>query len=186
MNVTDVTDDQILNLFKQSGKSSHIGVLFKKYSHSVLGLCLHYLKDTSKAEDAVMDVFEFVLQNVNKYEIEGFKPWLMSVTRNHCLKKLTRSMKKEREIFDKNIEIPALENMESVEVKDHTNDKMLNKLELALDGLKPHQRECITLFYLNSYSYEEISSICGYSLKEVKSYIQNGKVNLKKSLGSSN
>ncbi len=182
----DNTDGQFLKLYKESGQSSHIGVLFKKYSHTILGLCLHYLKDSTKAEDAVMDIFEFVLQNVNKYEIDSFKPWLMSVTRNHCLKKLTRSIKKEREVFDKNIEILALENMESVVETDHTNENMLNKLELALDDLKPHHRECITLFYLNSYSYEEISSISGYSIKEVKSYIQNGKLNLKKSLSNAN
>lgn len=186
MNTEQIPDSQLLDLYKQSGQSNYIGVLFKRYSHQILGLCLHYMKDESKSEDAVMDIFEFVLKNVNKYQIEKVKPWLLSVTRNHCLKKLSRTFKKENELFDKNIEMFALESVENGEVLDHSNDRLLNKLELALDELKPHQRQCLTLFYLNGLSYEEITDDLGYSMKEVKSYIQNGKLNLKKRLENSN
>ncbi len=186
MNSEKITDCQLLDLYKQSGQSNYIGVLFKRYSHQILGLCLHYLKDESKSEDAVMDIFEFVLKNVSKYQIEKVKPWLMSVTRNHCLKKLTRAFKRDKAVFDKNIEIFALENMENREVVDHSNEKLLTKLELALDELKPHHRQCLTLFYINGFSYEEITEDLGYSMKEVKSYIQNGKLNLKKRLENSN
>lgn len=186
VNVEQISDGQLLDLYKNTGRSSHIGTIFKRYSHVVLGLCYQYLKDSGKAEDAVMDIFEFVLQDVNKYDIDKFRPWLMSVSRNHCLKMLTRSLRKEKELFDKNVEIFSLGNMETEDLLDHTNENMLIKLEKALDSLKPHQRDCVTLFYLGGYSYEEISASSGYSVKSVKSYIQNGKLNLKKSLANSN
>ena len=49
----------------------------------------------------------------------------------------------------------------------------------ALKELNPEQQQCVTLFYLNKKSYQEISEATGYSLLQVKSYIQNGKRNLR-------
>jgi RNA polymerase sigma-70 factor (ECF subfamily) len=52
-------------------------------------------------------------------------------------------------------------------------------LEKAIDELNEDQRKCIKLFYLKERSYNEIVDETGYSLNEVKSFIQNGKRNLK-------
>ncbi|MET0394719.1 MAG: sigma-70 region 4 domain-containing protein, partial [Chitinophagaceae bacterium] len=41
------------------------------------------------------------------------------------------------------------------------------------------QQQCVTLFYLQKKSYAEIGEMTGFSLMQVKSYIQNGKRNLK-------
>ncbi len=53
------------------------------------------------------------------------------------------------------------------------------KLEDCIKKLKEDQRICIDLFYLQDKSYVEVSQITSYSMKEVKTYIQNGKRNLK-------
>ena len=58
-------------------------------------------------------------------------------------------------------------------------EKQLTLMESAIKDLKPEQKICIELFYLQEKSYEEVAKITGYSMKEVKSYIQNGKRNLK-------
>ena len=58
---------------------------------------------------------------------------------------------------------------------DHTLDLM----ELALKELNPEQQQCVTLFYLQKKSYQEVSDETGYTMLQVKSYIQNGKRNLK-------
>ncbi|HKK66862.1 MAG TPA: sigma factor-like helix-turn-helix DNA-binding protein, partial [Bacteroidales bacterium] len=52
-------------------------------------------------------------------------------------------------------------------------------LKEALSELKPEQKECVELFYYQDKSYVEIVSITGHSLKKVKSYLQNGKRNLR-------
>ena len=52
-------------------------------------------------------------------------------------------------------------------------------LEKAIEELNEDQRKCIKLFYLKERSYNEIVDETGYSLNEVKSFIQNGKRNLK-------
>jgi len=45
--------------------------------------------------------------------------------------------------------------------------------------LNPEQQQCVTLFYLEKKSYREISDITGFTSLQVKSYIQNGKRNLR-------
>ena len=52
-------------------------------------------------------------------------------------------------------------------------------LATALEQLSEEQKQCVNLFYLQKRSYAEISSATGFTLKQVKSYIQNGKRNLK-------
>lgn len=56
---------------------------------------------------------------------------------------------------------------------------MLENMEQCLPKLKENQRLCVELFYLNDKSYQDIANQTGFTLNEVKSYIQNGKRNLK-------
>ena len=58
-------------------------------------------------------------------------------------------------------------------------DRTLDLMENALDELSVEQKQCVTLFYLEKQSYQAISATTGFSVLKVKSYIQNGKRNLK-------
>ena len=55
----------------------------------------------------------------------------------------------------------------------------LKNLEEAIKKLKGEQQKCIDLFYLKEKTYDEVAELTGYETKKVKSYIQNGKRNLK-------
>jgi RNA polymerase sigma-70 factor (ECF subfamily) len=55
----------------------------------------------------------------------------------------------------------------------------LTNLEMAIETLNQDQKKCIELFYLQQKSYTEVAEITGYTLNNVKSFIQNGKRNLK-------
>ena len=72
--------------------------------------------------------------------------------------------------------------MENEQVQHHDIDDTEEKIEnlvAAIDTLNSGQKQCIRLFYLESYSYQEIAALTGQELNEVKSHIQNGKRNLK-------
>jgi RNA polymerase sigma-70 factor (ECF subfamily) len=58
-------------------------------------------------------------------------------------------------------------------------DRDLDALKKCIDLLKDEQKECIKLFYLEELCYQEIVDSTSFELKKVKSYIQNGKRNLK-------
>jgi RNA polymerase sigma-70 factor (ECF subfamily) len=55
----------------------------------------------------------------------------------------------------------------------------LSKLEECIAQLVEEQKRCVTLFYLQQRCYKDIVELTGFDDKKVKSYIQNGKRNLK-------
>jgi RNA polymerase sigma-70 factor (ECF subfamily) len=55
----------------------------------------------------------------------------------------------------------------------------MNALERCMEKLTAVQKQSIDLFYLKEKCYKEIAEITGFTLNDVKSYIQNGKRNLK-------
>ncbi len=55
----------------------------------------------------------------------------------------------------------------------------LQRLEECIDRLKEEQRNCIRLFFYEGCSYRQISERLGIDETKVKSYIQNGKRNLR-------
>jgi RNA polymerase sigma-70 factor (ECF subfamily) len=61
----------------------------------------------------------------------------------------------------------------------HENEQTYKLLEEAIDELSNEQRQCVILFYLHKNSYNQISEKTGFNTMQVKSYIQNGKRNLK-------
>jgi RNA polymerase sigma-70 factor (ECF subfamily) len=69
--------------------------------------------------------------------------------------------------------------------KAEEKEKQFVALENAIEELSAEQKKCVDLFYLKEKSYVEIAEITGFTLNEVKSYIQNGKRNLKIKLENS-
>ena len=55
----------------------------------------------------------------------------------------------------------------------------LSKLEKCVEHLTVEQKDCVKLFYMQQKCYKEIIQITGFNDNQVKSYIQNGKRNLK-------
>lgn len=55
----------------------------------------------------------------------------------------------------------------------------IGKLEKCIQELSAEQKQCVQLFYLEQKCYKEITDHTGFDMNKVKSYIQNGKRNLK-------
>lgn len=176
--IQQLTDQELLQRFKTDQNSEWIGVLFDRYALLLLGMCMKYLKNEEDARDAVQQIFLKVLSDVNKHEIQFFRAWIYQVAKNYCLMQLRQQhLKYREEITDKHAgELAAdPEDQRSHQEK----DLMLNSMEQALSFLNPEQKICVELFYLQKKSYQEIADQTGFSLLQVKSYIQNGKRNLK-------
>lgn len=172
----NLTDEELIELYKTKGEKDAMSILFKRYYHLVLGVGIKYLKRTDLAQDMSMKLFEKLLQNINKYQIQLFKPWLYRVACNECLMEI----RKNKSLTKSETDIRLL-NMESEEEKHLQEEKelKLNKLEEVLEDLPAEQVLCIKLFYLEKKSYNEICESTGLDFMKVKSAIQNGKRNLK-------
>lgn len=178
-------DYEIIKLYKETGNPEWVGVLFERYTHLVFGICLKYLKDEEDSKDAVMEIFESLFEGLLIHDVKNFKSWLYSVSKNFCLMQL-RKLKiipRTEEITEKKINHSFVEFMQELHpYKEQEIDEIFNKLQEAMSQLKPEQERCIELMYLQEKSYKEVAEITGYNLKQVKSYIQNGKRNLEKML----
>jgi len=173
----DITDQQLLEHFYADHNNEWLGILLQRYTLLLLGVCMKYLKNEDDAKDSVQQIFLKVIQGLQKYKVGYFKSWLYMVAKNYCLMKLRdRQGKITMEINDR---LSAKTGEETDRDKLLQNDHTLELMEDALKELNAEQQQCVTLFYLQKKSYQEISDATGYNMLQVKSYIQNGKRNLK-------
>ncbi|MCD4677152.1 MAG: sigma-70 family RNA polymerase sigma factor [Desulfobacula sp.] len=178
----NLEDEKLIKLYKERGEVEIIGELFERYTHLVFGVCFKYLKNEQDSQDVVLEIFEDLMESLKKNEVKNFKSWLYSVSKNFCLMRL-RKGKTEEKAKQGYLNIFETEFVESSELlhlfsEDETNNKMI-KLKKGLVKLKEEQRICIEMLYLQNKSYIEVAGETGFSMKQVKSYIQNGKRNLK-------
>ena len=177
----DLSDNELITEFKNTKNNVFVGILYKRYSHLVLGLSLKYLKNEDEAKDAVMQIFEKLLADLLKFDIEYFKSWLYTFSKNHCLMIIRSQQSKLKKEMDLQINADSFMETESTLHPNKAEEKEIQYtlLEKAIEELSEEQKKCIELFYLKQKSYQEIIDITGYSVNEVKSFIQNGKRNLK-------
>jgi len=173
----DIPDAELLQRFYADHDNEWLGIILQRYTLLLLGVCMKYLKNEEEAKDSVQQIFLKVIQELQKYKVEYFKSWLYMVAKNHCLMKIReRQGKITTEINDRLSATPQEESDRQTLLQD---DQTLSYMEEALMELSPEQRQCVTLFYLQKKSYQEISEETRFTMMQVKSYIQNGKRNLK-------
>lgn len=171
-----IEDKQLLDKFYTEGNNYWLGILLQRYTLLLFGVCMKYLKNEEDAKDCVQQIFLKVISEVQKYKVDYFKSWLYMIARNHCLMKIRdRQGKIPVELTDNLLTPEEDYNKQNLVEKDRT----LALIEEGLHELNEEQKLCITLFYLKKKSYQEIADITGYNLLQVKSFIQNGKRNLK-------
>jgi DNA-directed RNA polymerase specialized sigma24 family protein len=146
------SDEKLQHLFLSSRNLVFVGILLDRYQLLLFGVAMNYFKNKSQAEEATQQVIEQALNKWPKEYIANVKGWLFIIMRNYCLQQL-----RDKKIVD------SLDAKEWLDQEDETN---------------PFS-QCIRLFYLQEKNYQEIMQITGFSYKEVKSNLQNGKRNLK-------
>ncbi|MBK7884232.1 MAG: sigma-70 family RNA polymerase sigma factor [Chitinophagaceae bacterium] len=171
-----ISDTELLEHFYIDHNNEWLGVLLQRYTLLLLGVCMKYLKNEEQAKDCVQQIFEKTIKELQKYKVDYFKSWIYMVAKNHCLMQLREKGKYTTEL-NENIIVP----LEDAPEKNSfiQKDKQLDNVAVALQQLNKEQQQCVTLFFLEKKSYQEIASITGYSILQVKSHLQNGKRNLK-------
>ena len=176
LSYTQCSDDELLKQFLQTANQELLGQLYSRYIPLVYGLCLKYLQQTEDAEDAVNNIYEELTRKIHKYQILNFKTWLYSVAKNYCL----QILRKEKNMIFEDIDVYNMESDGFEHLIDVEDDKEKEEaLNYCLTTLPEEQRLCIVHFFFDNFSYADIVEKTGYMLNKVKSYIQNGKRNLK-------
>lgn len=183
-----LTDEELVHRYRNSHETVYIGELYQRYTHLVFGVCMKYFKNEMQAEDATMQIFEKLISDLKKHHVVTFKPWLHTVVKNFCMMQFRKESTETRHKTELKYETREIvENPEDAHLQEaEEKEFILLHLKEGIEELKDEQRTCIELFYLKDCSYTEIATITGYSMNEVKSYIQNGKRNLKNYISDKN
>lgn len=173
---SSISDKDLIEQYKRSGNLEILGDLYQRYMDLVYGVCLKYLKDTENAKDSTLAIFEELVIKLQKHEVDNFKSWLYQVAKNHCLM-LLRSEKK----FAKaNVDVTLVQNEENLHLDGELEkEQNFRQLSFCLEQLNQEQRRVLELFYLEQKCYKEIVENTNIEWNQVRSYIQNGRRNLK-------
>lgn len=175
-----ITDQELLDQFYADYDNNWLGILLQRYVLLLFGVCMKYLKNEEEAKDSVQQIFLKAITELHKYRVNYFSSWIYKVARNHCLMKLRdRQGRVSLAVMD---DLPLV--IPDAQAEDNLlqKEQVLQLMALSMEELNEEQKRCVTLFYLEKKSYQEIAACTGYSTMQVKSYIQNGKRNLKISL----
>ena len=174
------TDEELLEEFRSGNDPAVLGELYSDYMHLVYGVCLKYLKDRDESKDAVMQIFEKLLSEIPRHNIANFRSWLHVVTKNHCLMQLRAKKSHDEKMgewaADNMIFMESEEYLHPIDIESPEIDKAL---EDCIDRLREEQKNCIRMFYYENRCYSEIAASLRLDEKKVKSFLQNGKRNLK-------
>jgi len=185
-----LSDEEICQQFASTGDRKLIGELYKRYGHLVYGACMKYLKNPEESKDLVSVIFEKLMLKIPDTKISAFNSWLYTVIQSECIMQLRRgkhhdSIKKDVQRLEENNDTFTPRYGDNTRVGKGLNLIAANREEMVIEAikkLKPEHRTCITLFFFDKKSYKEIVEITRYTEKEVKSYLQNGKRNIKQFL----
>ncbi len=169
------SDQALVQQYKATNNIDTLGELYNRYMELVYGVCLKYMKEPEDAKDCVINIFEELITKLKKYEVDNFKGWLYQLAKNYCLMKL-RSKKGNPHIIDADV-------MHLQEINHPDNgiekEEQFTAMEYCIEQLPKEQKQAVKLFYLQEKCYKEIAAATNNDINKVRSFIQNGKRNLK-------
>jgi RNA polymerase sigma factor (sigma-70 family) len=180
------SETDLLREYRQTGDLSILGKLYEPQMEMVFAIAMKYFKDEDEAKDTVMALFEELIPKLRQHEVENFKAWLGMVTRNYCLMEL-RKKTVEVSNFEGNYsdeDENISNNFMEINNSEHHTDSLdleqnLTKLEDCMKTLNLEQKQSVELFFMQEKTYQEVAQLTGFEVNKVKSYLQNGKRNLK-------
>jgi len=150
--------------------------IYREYRDMVYNYMYWKTGSSEEALDLTQEVFLKIYKNLRKFRGESsLKTWIMKIATNHANSFFSRNKFRKLLSFNKSTEY-----IEDIKNK---NNGLKLEVENALLKLRKKEREIIVLYYMEGFSYKEISIILGIPIGTVKSRLNRAKENLKKILG---
>jgi RNA polymerase sigma-70 factor (ECF subfamily) len=175
--ILKLPDKEILQRYKISGKTEYLGELYNRYIPLIYGVALKYFKNTEKAEEAVMQLFIKLLPEIS-LETGEFRSWIYSEIKDYCLQ-FSGGKPAETENSRESVEEKESDKIFRLLDENEPETEQKKALKQCLKKLPVEQRIAIIRFYTEEMSFLDIADSTGYNLKQVKSFIQGGKLNIK-------
>ena len=172
---TAATDAELVQRYRSGGDMAVLGELYSRYMDLTYGVCLKYLQEPEDAKDSVIAIFEELVTKLRKYEVDNFKGWLYQLAKNHCLMKLRGKKGRPVNVDPELVHLADNWHPDAAGLK----ETQFNTMEYCLEKLPAEQKQAVELFYLKEKCYKEIAEETGTEINKIRSFIQNGRRNLK-------
>lgn len=170
------TDQELIELFKDTKNQQYLAELYQRYVELIYGVCLKYFKHPETSKDHTLSIYEQLKEKVTRFDIQNFRSWLYVLVKNSSLQKLRQSqngqtVELESQHMQYGVTLHPIDMEEDLYPVEHLNN--------CINQLPEKQKKVIELFYYKKMSYQEISDEIQVPKDKVRSYIQNGRRNLK-------
>ena len=146
-------------------------ILYDKYSHFLLGVCMRYAMDKSEAEDILQDSFLKIFSNIKDFSGTGsFIGWLRKVAVNTAITHYHKNLK-----YRYHVDIEEYVSVEtgitSFEEDFFTSDELCK----VLNELPTGYRMVFNLYAVEGYKHKEIAEMLGIDTNTSKSQYSRAK-----------
>jgi RNA polymerase sigma-70 factor (ECF subfamily) len=142
--------------------------LYSRYGGSVFGRCQYLLRDRSKAEDAMQDVFAKALTHWNEFRSDSSPlTWLMKIATHHCLnvQRAERAPWHQRFAREERARGEATGGPALLEDRDAVR-KLLASLDLETQRAAIH-------YFVDEMTLEEVAAVIGRSVPTVRKRLES-------------
>ncbi|MHB8442882.1 MAG: RNA polymerase sigma factor [Patescibacteria group bacterium] len=167
-----ITDEELVANFRKTGDIKFFEELVNRYKNSIYNFTLRYLSHREDTEDIVQNIFVKVYFKLDKYDEKkaSFKTWIYRVSKNTIYNKF-----RERKLLSLNFEITDTHKEEDAYERE-------NLIQVALNKIGKKYRIVLLMYYMEGFSYIEISKILNLPLGTVKTRIRRAKGKIKNEL----
>jgi RNA polymerase sigma-70 factor (ECF subfamily) len=165
--------------------SAKFDYLIKQYKNKVFNYAIYMMKNQMDAEDVTQEVLIRTWQNIDKFNFNAAKAWMMRTTHNLCIDYLRRNNLQSKRTIDVNEDYHE-------EISDGTIDgnpgkaaEMLiteEEVKEAINNLPERLKSPFVLYELQGFKYKEISKILDVPLNTIKVNILRARKQLQKDL----
>lgn len=170
----DSVDDRFLIRECISGNRHAQKTLYDTYSGKMMGVCLRYATDRSRAEDILQEGFIKIFNNLDRFRNEGsFEGWIRRIIVNTAIEHVRKEKYISRHVEIEHAYDIALDNsiFENMAAKD---------LLSLLQQLPPGYRTVFNLYAIEGYTHKEIAEILEIKEGTSKSQLAKARYTLQK------
>ncbi len=146
----------------------------------VFGLAYSILRDRAAAEDVAQEVFVKLWHALPGYDGRAaLSTWIYAITRNASISALRR-----RRAAGSLSDPAVLAEAEAAAPQDDAIGADDAALWRAVAALRDSERQCVTLFYQDERSVEEVAAMLGMPVNTVKTHLYRARGRLARALGA--
>jgi RNA polymerase sigma factor (sigma-70 family) len=151
----------------QKDRRALLRELYTAYGGSVYGRCRYLLKDATKAEDAMQEVFARAFTHADEFRAESSPlAWLMKIATHHCLNQLRAERAPWRRWFERD-ELARPEGDRGAQVMETRElvRALLSRVDLETQTAVVH-------YWVDGMTLEEVAAVLGRSVPTVRKRLE--------------